>query len=129
VGSRPYPEDDLNALVDMRLKKDIPDPAALVPGLPEALRTFILKACQRKREGWYQSIREALDDLQPLHDQICRAKERGSSERRRITTLCLLYQDEQQLALNQLLEELGNKLSELGVRVKTADFGDNWPPR
>ena len=41
VGKRPYPEDNLPALLKMHLNQDIPDPAELVPDLPEGLRMFI----------------------------------------------------------------------------------------
>jgi serine/threonine protein kinase len=35
TGRRPFPEDDLPALLNMHLEQDIPDPAELRPDIPE----------------------------------------------------------------------------------------------
>lgn len=66
TGRRPYPENDMNRLLDLHVEEDIPDPADVIPGLPHALRTFILKACERDRNRRYCEIPEVLKDLQPL---------------------------------------------------------------
>ena len=122
TGKRPFPEDDLNALVEMHLNEDIPDPAAMVPDLPEPLRRFILKACQRSRSLRYGSVVEGLQDLLPLHQQYLSTVGGTAFEKRKLTSLTLLYRDEHQVALNQLLEDFGNKLEDLGVMIKTATF-------
>ncbi len=66
AGRRPYPEDDMNRLLELHVKEDIPDPADVIPGIPEALRNFILKACERDVNRRYREIPEVLKDLQPL---------------------------------------------------------------
>jgi len=66
AGRRPYPEDDMNRLLDLHVEEDIPDPADVIPGLPDALRIFILKACKRDLNRRYREIPEVLKDLQPL---------------------------------------------------------------
>ncbi|MBC8178863.1 MAG: protein kinase [Deltaproteobacteria bacterium] len=66
TGKRPFPEENIDALMDIRCKEEIPDPAAIVPDLPEELRGFVLKACRRRPEKRYQDVGEALKDLQPL---------------------------------------------------------------
>jgi serine/threonine protein kinase len=47
TGKRPYPEENANALIEMHRTEDIPDPATMVPNLPESIRGVILKSCHR----------------------------------------------------------------------------------
>lgn len=65
-GQRPYPEDDMNRLLKLHVHEDIPDPAEAIPGIPEGLRRFIMKACARDVNRRYREIPEVLRDLQPL---------------------------------------------------------------
>jgi serine/threonine protein kinase len=66
VGKRPFPEDDAQALADMHLTHDIPDPAASAPDLPQDLQRFITKACQRNPNSRYEDMRQALADLRRI---------------------------------------------------------------
>ena len=65
-GKRPYPEDDMNYLLKLHVEEDIPDPAEAIPGIPEGLRQFIIKACARDASRRYREMPEVLRDLQPL---------------------------------------------------------------
>jgi serine/threonine protein kinase len=47
TGRRPFPENDIQVLIQMHLNEDIPDPGDRVSGLSEGLREFILKAGRR----------------------------------------------------------------------------------
>jgi CRP-like cAMP-binding protein len=122
TGVRPYPEDDLNALADAHVNEDIPNPSDVVVDLPDALAGFILKACRRDPKDRYQTISAALDDLQPLHDDLCRGNGKEVRERRKMMNLVFLYHEEQQLALSHLLDEFSSKVQEMGVDIKAASF-------
>jgi predicted Ser/Thr protein kinase len=122
TGRRPYQEDDLNALADAHVNEDIQDPSDIVTGLPGALAKFILKACRRDPGDRYQSIGEALDDLRPLHDDLCRGNGKDLRERRKMMNLVFLYHEEQQLALSHLLDDFSSKVQDLGVVIKAAGF-------
>jgi len=120
TGQRPYPEKDLAALMDMHIEKDIPDPAKLVPDLPDALRTFITKACSRKPGARYQSMTDAADALKEmLHD-----RDTATHEKKMMTTLFFFYDDEHRGTMTRLLEEFSNKAGEAGIAVKAAEFKD-----
>jgi hypothetical protein len=41
-----------------------------------------------------------------------------------MTTLHLLYTENQQLALKRILEEFGDKAEKLGIDFRSADFSD-----
>ena len=66
AGKNPFAETDAQKLIDLHLNCGIPDPADVVANIPEALRQFILKACQRNPDRRSQTVTEALDDLQHL---------------------------------------------------------------
>lgn len=122
TGKRPYPEEDLSALMDLHMNEDVPDPALLVPDLPPELCRFISKSCARRPEERYQNMGEAIAELKPYHDSvivepICR-------EKQRMTSLFLLYQDEQVGPMSKLIEEFRDQAEQLGVVIRAAEFKD-----
>ena len=122
VGRRPFPEDDPHAVMDLHVAQDIPDPAIAVPGLPEGLRHFILKACARDRDQRYRDMDEVESDLRPVAEALdVRAHTPGAGTRK-MATLIMLYNEEHQLDLNRLMEEFSCKVKELGIVLKAADF-------
>jgi tRNA A-37 threonylcarbamoyl transferase component Bud32 len=124
TGRRPYPEDDLMALMDMHVDEDIPDPALLVPDMPEELRRFILRSCERDPEERYQSIKEAMGEIQPLYRGEAVAGKTGGRQKQRMTSLFFLYGDEQVGPMRQLLDEISGRAEELGVVMRAAEFKD-----
>ncbi|MBU0728132.1 MAG: protein kinase [Proteobacteria bacterium] len=124
TGKRPYPEDDIVKLLDLHLEQDIPDPASMVADIPEALRAFILKACQRDAKKRYQSMDEAIKQLLPLYLETKKDHEITPLEKKRMATLFFFYQDEQRGTLNRLLDEFSSRAMDLGIGVKAADFKD-----
>ncbi|MEW6220401.1 MAG: protein kinase [Thermodesulfobacteriota bacterium] len=124
TGRRPFPEDDLAALMEMHLSRDIPDPAALVPDLPPPLAAFIRKACRRQPAERFQTAAEALDALAPLVDPVSQGDQFLGLPARRMTSLFVFYQDEQRGELNRLLEEFCGSLQHRGIVVKAAEFKD-----
>ena len=125
TGARPFPEDDLNALVDMHLNEDIPDPAQLVPDLPEPFRKFIIKSTRRNVEQRYQNVDEALKDLIPMARCLGCHMDDESPAVRKITSLLLSYSEDQQLELKRSLEKFSLELEALGISLRSSDF-DNF---
>ena len=124
TGKKPYPVDNPAKLMKLHRTRDIPDPAETVPNIPEPLREFILRACRRNPDERYQSVAGALEELRPLTRKSTSAHTRFFPEKRNMTTLFLLYRDEQQHAFKELLEEFSIRLGELDIDLKTADFRD-----
>jgi len=122
TGQGPFPEDDFLALVNMHLDQDIPDPAAIRPDIPEALRQFVLKACARKSDQRYQTVDEVMEALLPLAEEMGLTPNLLTQNKKSLTTLHLIYQDEQRLALKQLLEDFSAKARKIGVELKAAEF-------
>lgn len=122
AGQRPFPEDDMMALMDMHLKRDIPDPIQFRPDLPEGLRQFIFKACARDPAHRYADIEQAMGDLKPLANEFGPLYKPSPFEKRCMMTLHLFYSEKQQLALKRLVEAFSVKAQEIGVDLKAADF-------
>ncbi|MGD9078854.1 MAG: protein kinase [Desulfobacterales bacterium] len=122
TGQRPFPEEDAWEVMDLRLKQDIPDPAEIVPDLPKMLRKFILKACAREMSERYQDVGEIIDDLRPLANKLGLKKQKISPANRKMATMFLLYHDEHQPELNRMMEDFCEKVNEIGVSCKAADF-------
>ena len=123
TGKRPYPEEDVIALLDLHVQEDIPDPADFVDNLPQTLRSFILTACQRDPEKRYRTMDEALDVLEPLNHELSTDVDM-SAAKKRMASMFIFYQEEQQGDLNRLMEEFSLKAREMGVILKAADFKD-----
>jgi serine/threonine protein kinase len=122
TGQRPILEEDAWKVMDLRLKQDIPDPAEIVSDLPEALRKFILKACAREMSARYQDVGEIIEDLKPLANGLGIKKQKISPVNRKMATMFLLYNDEHQPELNRMMNEFCEKVNEIGVSCKAADF-------
>ena len=122
TGQRPFPNDDPWEAMNLRLKQDIPDPVKIIPDLPELLRRFILKACARDIRKRYQNVGEIIKDLKPLADDHNLVKKANHTASRKMATMFLLYKDEHQPELNRMMNEFCEKVNELGVSCKAADF-------
>ena len=124
TGRRPFPEDDLKSLLDLHLSHNIPDPAQIVPDLPELLCNFIIKAGRVNPAERYQNVAEAIEDLQPLVGEFGLTNKDLSMEKRKMASLFLIYKDEHQLALKELVDDFSTKVQNLGIVLKAADFKD-----
>ena len=119
TGKKPLFDENIATLMQMHLNEDIPDPAKIVPDLPEGLRRFILKACRRERSERYASASEALRELMPLWQGKGPAKKSLSATRQKMTSFSLVYDEEHELALNRLMIEFGARAKEIGVTIRT----------
>ena len=123
-GRRPFEEADAFRAMKMHVEQDIPDPGDVVPGLPGLLRDFILKACIRNHADRYRNAAAVLEALEPLEDQIGLSPEHSVLNRRKVSTLFLMYREDQQIALNRLMEDFSEKAKQIGVILRAADFKD-----
>lgn len=120
AGKRPYPEDDLRALMVMRLRVDIPDPAESIGGLPEALSGFIQKCCRRNPEERYPSVEEALAALEEMdHFQ---GNEALAEMPVHMSTVHFFYNDAHKAVLTHLLEEFNEKVKAQGIGMRLVDY-------
>ncbi len=124
TGKCPFQEKSLKELLDLHLTCDIPDPGQIVPELPDKLRAFIRQAGRRDPKQRFQDAGEAMAALRPLLNRTGLSHSQLEIEKRKMSTLFLIYSEHNQLELNQLMEDFTSKALELGVDVKMADFRD-----
>jgi CRP-like cAMP-binding protein len=121
VGERPFPEEDIQKLMEMHRTRDIPDPARKNPDLPQALRSFITKAGRCDLQKRYQDLIQALEEIQPLASISGTERKSLSAEIPRQAAIRLSYEDNQQAELKKLMEEFAAKAGRLGVEIKIVE--------
>ena len=70
TGAKPFRAETVKGLLDLHLNQDIPDPADLVPDLPDELRRFIMKAGRSNPDRRYQNVAQVLEEIRPLAMRI-----------------------------------------------------------
>ena len=123
-GQRPYPEDNIVDLMDLHVREDVPDPRILVPDLPEELVYFIRRATQRDPVARFNSAWEIIRDLQPLADKMDLEREPKPGQSRKMMSLFLFYQEEQQLILNKLVENFSSEVDKIGLELKVTSVDE-----
>jgi serine/threonine protein kinase len=124
TGQRPFPEDDINEMINMRLRNDIPHPRTFVPDLPDEICNFLIRSTQRDPDARYRSIAEAVQDLRPLVKKLGVKGEPRLEEQRTMMSLFLLYPNQQELLLKRLVEGFSSELNKLGAELRTTEFRD-----
>jgi serine/threonine protein kinase len=110
TGKRPFEGDDHWKVMEMRANQEIPDPAELMPTMPESLRSFIRKACARNPAERYQNIPEVLESLESLIDDYGLTNGGTFKTKRKIRMLYLVYGDEHNNELQRVLDEVSAKM-------------------
>jgi serine/threonine protein kinase len=125
VGQRPFPEEDAQALEEMHLNHDIPDPAAGVADLPEGLRRFIIKSCQRDPGLRYDDFNQVQADLKGIAKAHGVAHQIMAAAKRKRATLMLSFEDKDQIKLQQLMEEFSARARQIGVDLTMPDLPED----
>jgi serine/threonine protein kinase len=124
TGKRPFQEQNISKLMTIHLQEDAPDPRTIVPGLPEEICRFLMKSVRKDKDKRYKSISEILDELAPLTEEMGLTCDPKFSEKRKMMSLFLFYQDEHQLMLNRLIDTFNNDIAKLGATLRIAQVED-----
>jgi serine/threonine protein kinase len=124
AGERPFAETDPQKLIDLHLNCGIPDPADVIPNISEPLRQIILKACRQSPDQRYQTVTQALDELNRLADELGIASKHPTDEKINMTSLFMVYNENQQPAVYQLMKSLRAQAKVLGIDLKAADLSE-----
>jgi serine/threonine protein kinase len=124
TGQRPYPEDNIVKLMELHVIEDIPDPRSLVPDLPDELHYFIKRATRRDPAARFKSTWEIIRDLQPFADKMGVERRPQLEQRRKMMSLFLFYQEDQQMFLNRLVENFNSEVNKMGVELKITNVDD-----
>lgn len=119
TGEKPFAKEEVETL--KHLAREIPDPGIIAQDIPAPLREFIVKACRRDPDERYANAGEALAVLLPLWQRKSSAKRETAAGEQKMKALFLLYEGEQESAVNRLIMELGARAGEADVLIKVAD--------
>ena len=122
TGTKPYPEASSTQVMRMHLRHDTPDPAELIPDIPEPLHRFILRAGRRDPEKRFSDADEAMAELLPLAGQPGNDLSLQPGAPGTETAVVQLFCDENQTEeLNRLLYEFRGKAESVGMdcRIST----------
>ncbi|MBS3808724.1 MAG: serine/threonine protein kinase, partial [Desulfobacterales bacterium] len=121
-GKRPFPEDDLTNLLDLHANEELSEWAEFPSDVPDELRQFVLKCCRQNPDERFQNAYEAMECLKAIiHAETM---DNQHHRRRKMASVFLFYEDEQQIVLNKLLEEFTDKAKGHGIQLKSTDFID-----
>jgi len=121
TGQKPFEDKGISEMFRLGTPRETGDPGLLVPDILPELREFILRACQHEQTKRYQSVSEAVETLYAAIAQPSK-NDSDSSDREKLTTITLRYDQQQQVALNRLLSELSIKTDAIGVDLKLVDW-------
>jgi len=124
TGQKPFPEDDINKMIALRLNEDLPDPRSFIPDLPDGLCKFIAKATQGDPDARYRNIAEVLLDLEALAKEMEVKRQPRLREQGKMMSLFLIYEDQHELAVKRLVEYVSDELKEIGAELRAAEFQD-----
>ena len=99
-------------------KPFFPDPRAALPDMPEILAKFIKKACDQDPGKRFKETAQALKHLEPLIKELD-LPSRKPQEEELTATVSLVYKEKDQLALNEIMEEFGEKISNIDARINS----------
>jgi hypothetical protein len=107
--------------MQLHVEEDVPDPRKLVPDLPNELSYFIKRATQRDPSRRFRTVWEIMRDLQPFADRLGVERKTLVREPRKMMSLFLFYQEEQQLILNRLVESFNRDVNSMGIELKVTN--------
>jgi serine/threonine protein kinase len=123
TGSKPYPGKNLAEVMELHCTQDLPDPAGQVPGIPQALRDFVVTCGRCKPDERFQNVQEARKVLASLGGlKPSRSRSMPQKTERTVTSLVLIHSADKQQDLKLLLEDFGDKAAEMGISLLMSEF-------
>ena len=118
TGRKPFPDEDIDKLLERLATQEIPDPRSLCPDLPDELCRFVIRATQKNPAKRYRNFLEIISDLKRLTEKKDITDYRHVKDEKEMMTLSLNYQEEQTQQLKRLVEEFSEKLKQIGVDIR-----------
>lgn len=111
-------------VMDLHVNEDVQDPRSLIPDLPDEMCNFIKHATRRDPAARYKSISEVINDLELLAKKMGIELQPQLKEQRKMMSLFLFYQDQNELALKRLVEDFSREVNLIGAELRAAEFKD-----
>jgi serine/threonine protein kinase len=124
AGQPPISSNNMREIINWHLKEDIPDTRSTMPDLPDELHIFLMRTIRRNPDSRYKNASEILDDLHPLAEKLGVQVQPRYCTQSKMIGMFLTYQEEQQLALKQFIEEFNKNVKETGAVLRITQFDD-----
>jgi tRNA A-37 threonylcarbamoyl transferase component Bud32 len=125
TGKRPFPEENTEVMLNLHLTQDITDPGQIITDIPDELRAFILKAARCDPDQRYQDMDQAMAALRPIVQDDGQPKRDSTIDNKKSASIFLTYADENQSALQQLVDVFKSDAKALGVNVNITHNQDH----
>ncbi len=120
TGEKPFPEDDIMALMKMHVHDDIPDPSILIPDLPSSINNFILKACAKSPDQRYNTVYEIIEELSSAATMLKEKISQKPDNEKEVTVVLISHEKSKRNSLNKLLDEFSSRAEDLGLSLMIA---------
>ncbi len=100
-------------------KPVFPDPEATLPEVPEILAGFMKLACNQDPAKRFKDTAQALNYFRPLFTKLDLPQRNPQEAEELIATVSLVYKQKDQLTLNEIMEEFGEKISNIDARIES----------
>ena len=124
TGQRPFDGMDPATVFRQHLHCEVPDQRSCDPDLPEDLCKFLCRATEKNPEARYQSVKEIIQELQPLARNLGVDPSDRAQPLSNTMTLLVSYRDEHKTLLKRFLKDVSRELYKIGAVMKQADFKD-----
>ena len=123
TGEKPFP-DDICQVLEYHITKTIPDPRELNSDLPEDFALFVKKATEKTGDARFQNMSEVLSALNSIAKGAGFQETRESLKKRRMKSLNMFYEKEQEPDMARILDEFSQRLRDVGAELRLASFDD-----
>ena len=115
TGRKPFPEKDIDKLLEMCETQELPDPRSLRPDLPDELCRFVIRATKKNPDKRYRNFSKIISDLKPLTGRKNLTDYQHESDENELLTLSLNYEEKKAQQLKRLVAEFDEKLKKIDV--------------
>jgi eukaryotic-like serine/threonine-protein kinase len=122
TGLRPFCGRTVSEILRAHKEEPVPDPRSLNPKLPPEFCNIIKKATEKNPKDRYGSVLEILDELNKLAEASNMDSRVRLDNEKRVMGLFVSYPKERQLEITQLMEDFGDKLTTLGLKLQVTDL-------
>jgi serine/threonine protein kinase len=117
TGQRPFPEDTIALVMEKHLNEDGPDPRSLMPDLPVDLSDFVTMCMRKNPKERPQNVPEIIKMLSPLGETFGVTCQPRLRKKAKLMGMFLFYDEEHQLALNNVIDAFHGTIEELGAKL------------
>jgi eukaryotic-like serine/threonine-protein kinase len=117
TGQRPFPEDTIAMVMEKHLNEDGPAPRVLMPDMPAELSDLVTMCMRRKPDERPQNVPEIIRTLTMLGETFGVTCQPRMRKKVKLMGMFLFYDEEHQLALNNVIDAFHGTIEELGAKL------------